>query len=107
MQLVRLSVIGVLALGLAAEPPVFQDPVLKARAARAAAQGIPERDLPPVTQGLVEPPPLAPPEVHVKDTPGYRKSRRVRRAKTRSKVSRSKTARRTTRKPAPKKAPRR
>jgi len=55
----------------------------------------------------VEPPPLAPPEVHVKDTPGYRKSRRVRRAKTRSKVSRSKTARRTTRKPAPKKAPRR
>lgn len=103
MQLVRLSVIGVLALGLAAEPPVFQDPVLKARAARAAAQGIPERDLPPVTQGLVEPPPLAPPEVHLKDTPGYRRSRRARRPKARSKAPRAKTAR----KPAPKAAPRR
>lgn len=106
MQLVRLSIVGILALGLAAESPVFQDPVLKARAARAAAQGIPEQDLPPLTQGLVEPPPLPPPEVHVKDTPGYRRSRRSRRArrsKARAKAPRAKTVR----KPASKTAPRR
>lgn len=107
MPFVRCFAIGALALVLAAESPVFQDPVLKARAARAAAQGIPEGALPPVTQGLVEPPPLAPPEVHLKDTPGYRKSRQVRRAKGRPKAPRSKTAAKGVRKPAPKKAPRR
>ncbi|HEU4950914.1 MAG TPA: hypothetical protein VFT46_03140 [Holophagaceae bacterium] len=48
------------------------DPVLRARAARAAAQGIDERDLPPVPKALVEPPPLPPPETHPKDLPGYR-----------------------------------
>lgn len=44
------------------------DPVLKARSERAAAQGIGEGDLPPLPKGVVEPPPLPPPETHVKDT---------------------------------------
>ena len=44
------------------------DPVLRARAQRASAQGISEGDLPPVPRGIVEPPPLPPPEAHVKDT---------------------------------------
>ena len=48
------------------------DPVLKARVARAAAAGIDERDLPPVPKTLVDPPPLPPPETHPKDMPGYR-----------------------------------
>lgn len=52
------------------------DPVLKARASRAAAQGIDERDLPPVPKALVEPPPLPPPETHPKDRPGYRAKHR-------------------------------
>ena len=43
MPLARLSILGVLALGLAGESPVFQDPVLKARAARAAAQWLRDR----------------------------------------------------------------
>lgn len=58
------------------------DPVLKARTTRAAAQGIDERDLPPVPRSLVEPPPLPPPETHPKDLPGYRaKHRRGRHGK--------------------------
>ncbi len=48
------------------------DPVMKARSERAQAQGIGEGDLPPVPRGIVEPPPLPPPETHVKDTRGYR-----------------------------------
>ena len=52
------------------------DPVLKARLARAAAQGIDERDLPPVPKALVEPPPLPPAETHPKDMPGYRAKHR-------------------------------
>jgi hypothetical protein len=47
---------------------------MKARAQRASAQGISEGDLPPVPRGIIEPPPLPPPEAHVKDT---RKGRRV------------------------------
>ncbi len=53
-----------------------EDPVLKARATRAAAQGIDERDLPPMPKALVEPPPLPPPETHPKDLPGYRAKHR-------------------------------
>ena len=52
------------------------DPVVKARASRALAQGIDERDLPPVPRSLVEPPPLPPPETHPKDMPGYRAKHR-------------------------------
>ncbi len=54
------------------------DPVMKARAQRAAAQGISEADLPPVPKGIVEPPPLPAPEIHPRDTRGYRASRRSR-----------------------------
>ena len=48
------------------------DPVVKARLARAQAQGIEEADLPPVPRGVTEPPPLPPPEIHAKDVPGAR-----------------------------------
>ena len=45
------------------------DPVMKARAQRAQTQGISEADLPPVPRAILEPPPLPPPELHVKDSP--------------------------------------
>ncbi|MFN8011112.1 MAG: hypothetical protein U0P81_06880 [Holophagaceae bacterium] len=54
------------------------DPVMKARAQRAAAQGLAEADLPPVPRGIVEPPPLPAPEIHPRDTRGYKASRRSR-----------------------------
>ena len=63
-----------LAFGLVASAQPQEDPVLRARAQRAAALGIAEGDLPPVPRGIVEPPPLPPPEAHVKDS---RKSRRA------------------------------
>lgn len=69
-----------------------EDPVLKARANRALAQGIDERDLPPVPRTLVEPPPLPPPETHPKDMPGYRaKHRRSRHHRRSGKVRKAKT----------------
>jgi hypothetical protein len=71
----RVLFISSLALSLVATPGPQEDPVLKARAQRAAAQGVSDGDLPPVPRGIVEPPPLPPPEAHVKDT------RRARRAK--------------------------
>ena len=46
------------------------DPVMKARAERAQALGVREGDLPPVPRGIMEPPPLPPPETHRKDTRG-------------------------------------
>ncbi|MBI4913260.1 MAG: hypothetical protein HY823_11020 [Acidobacteria bacterium] len=56
------------ALVAAATPLVPEgDPVVQARAQRAAALNIPEDDLPPVPRGIVEPPPLPPPEIHPKD----------------------------------------
>lgn len=64
------------------------DPVLKARASRAAALGVDERDLPPVPKSLVEPPPLPPPETHPKDMPGYRA--RHRRGRHHGKVRKAK-----------------
>lgn len=70
----RVLFISSLALSLVAAARPQEDPVMKARAQRAAAQGVSEGDLPPVPRGIVEPPPLPPPEAHVKDT---RKGRRV------------------------------
>ena len=70
----RVLFISSLALGLVAAPRPQDDPVMKVRAQRASAQGISEGDLPPVPRGIIEPPPLPPPEAHVKDT---RKGRRV------------------------------
>jgi hypothetical protein len=60
-----------------------EDPVLRARAQRAAAQGVADGDLPPVPRGIVEPPPLPPPEAHVKDLRKARRSKgRAKRGKT-------------------------
>jgi len=60
--------ISSLALSLVASAQPQEDPVMRARAQRASAQGISEGDLPPVPRGIIEPPPLPPPEAHVKDT---------------------------------------
>jgi hypothetical protein len=79
----RVLFISSLAFGLIASAQPQEDPVLRARAQRASAQGISDGDLPPVPRGIVEPPPLPPPEAHVKD------SRKARRAK--GKVKRGKT----------------
>jgi len=62
--------------GLVAAQPIPDDPVLKARSQRAQSQGISEGDLPPVPKGITEPPPLPPPESHVKDTKGYHPKRK-------------------------------
>lgn len=64
----RVLFISSLALSLVAAPRPQEDPVMKARAQRAAAQGVSEGDLPPVPRGIIEPPPLPPPEAHVRDT---------------------------------------
>lgn len=78
----RALVISALALGLVATARGQEDPVLKARAQRAAALGIPDGDLPPLPKGVVEPPPLPPPETHVRDT---RQGRRVKHKAVRKK----------------------
>ncbi len=62
---------------LAAEPP--DDPVMKARQQRSQAQGVEESDLPPVPRGVMEPPPLPPPEIHAKDSPHAQVAKPVRR----------------------------
>jgi hypothetical protein len=59
----RALFISSLALGLVASTHAQEDPVLRARAQRASAQGI------------VEPPPLPPPEAHVKDSRKARKAK--------------------------------
>jgi hypothetical protein len=58
------------------------DPVVAARAQRAAAQGVSEDDLPPVPKGIIEPPPLPPPEIHPKDLRPRRGARRAKGATT-------------------------
>ena len=78
----RVFFITSLALSLVASAQPQEDPVLRARAQRASSQGIADGDLPPVPRGIVEPPPLPPPEAHVKD------NRKARRAK--GKVKRGK-----------------
>lgn len=55
------------------------DPVMKARSQRSQAQGIEESDLPPVPRGVVEPPPLPPPETHAKDSPHAQATKTARR----------------------------
>lgn len=61
---------------------LLDDPVMKARAQRAQAQGINEADLPPMPRSVTEPPPLPPPEIHLKDTRGGRAAKSQRKAKT-------------------------
>lgn len=70
----RVLFVSSLALSLIASSQAQEDPVQRVRAQRAAALGIAEGDLPPVPRGIVEPPPLPPPEAHVKDS---RKGRRA------------------------------
>jgi len=68
-----------IALGLAAAQQAPEDPVMKVRAQRAQVGG--DQDLPPVPRVVLEPPPLPAPEVHIKDTRGYRARRKVKRGK--------------------------
>lgn len=71
----RIVFISSLALSLVASAQPQEDPVMRARAQRASAHGVSEGDLPPVPRGIVEPPPLPPPEAHVKDTRKGKKSK--------------------------------
>ena len=96
----RVLIISSLALSLVAAPQAAEDPVLKARAQR-AAQGGGEGDLPPVPRGVVEPPPLPPPEAHVKDSKASRQAKGKSKKGKKGKASASKA-----KAPAPKaKAP--
>ena len=70
----RALIISGLGLGLLGSAQAQEDPVLRARAQRASPQGISEGDLPPVPRGIIEPPPLPPPEAHVKDSRKARKA---------------------------------
>lgn len=83
---------------LTAQQPT-DDPVMKARAQRASAGA--DQDLPPVPRTVMEPPPLPPPEVHIKDTRGY-KAKRGKKGKAAATTTASKG-----RKPTPKKPVRR
>jgi len=87
----RVLFISSLALSLVASGRPQEDPVMRARAQRASAQGIAEGDLPPVPRGIVEPPPLPPPEAHVKDTrKGKAKSKgKAKKGKSGAKTSKS------------------
>lgn len=93
----RILIFSSLALSLVASAPAQDDPVLRARAQRASAQGISDGDLPPVPRGIVEPPPLPPPEAHVRDIRKARMAKgKVKRGKAVAKkgkplASRSKT----------------
>ena len=79
--MVHASMLGTVAvtLGLLVAQQSPEDPVMKARAQRVQAGDA--QDLPPVPRTVLEPPPLPPPEVHIKDTPGYRAKKQVRKAK--------------------------
>jgi hypothetical protein len=68
------------------------DPVVAARAQRAAAQGLSEDDLPPVPKGIVEPPPLPPPEIHPKDLRPRRGARKAKGASTKKGTASKKPA---------------
>jgi len=72
----RILFISSLALGLMASGQIPGDPVMRVRAQRAAAQGISEGDLPALPKGIMEPPPLPLPELHVKDTRRGRRGHR-------------------------------
>ena len=83
----RALFVSSLALSLLASTQAQEDPVLRARAQRASAQGISDGDLPPVPRGIVEPPPIPPPEAHVKDS---RKARKAKGKKRKSGTRRTK-----------------
>jgi len=85
----RALFVSSLALSLLASTQAQEDPVLRARAQRASTQGISEGDLPPVPRGIVEPPPLPPPEAHVKDS---RKARKAKGKKRKSGTKKTKSS---------------
>ncbi|MDP2876626.1 MAG: hypothetical protein Q8O00_10615 [Holophaga sp.] len=62
-----------MAVGVVVAQPPSDDPVMKVRSQRAAAGS--DLDLPAVPRTVMEPPPLPPPEVNIKDTKGYRGKR--------------------------------
>ncbi len=67
----RVTLISLLATALVGQALPQEDPVMRARAQRTATSG----DLPPVPRGVVEPPPLPPPETHPKDLRGARRAK--------------------------------
>jgi len=99
-----------MACGLLMGQTPSEDPVMRVRAQRAHAQGMNEGDLPPVPKGIIEPPPLPPPEIHVRDM--VRTTRAQKRAAKRTatgprgRVARGRSARRsaTAAKAAPRKS---
>ncbi len=97
------------AFGLLGAQQPLEDPVMKIRGQRAQAGG--DQDLPPVPRTVMEPPPLPPPEVHVKDTRGYRATKGKKGKRGKAGVARKgrdsaakKGAPKGTRAPRPKKA---
>lgn len=84
----RTALISLLATGLVAQALPQEDPVMRARAQRTATSG----DLPPVPRGVVEPPPLPPPETHPKDLRGARRAKasKARKGAPKGKVSKKK-----------------
>ena len=79
---------------LVAAQAVVDDPVMKARSQRAAAQGIQEDDLPPVPRSVMEPPPLPPPEIHAKDLPQSKAAKSAKRGKVSGKRTAAKPGKR-------------
>ncbi|MBI3130982.1 MAG: hypothetical protein HYZ13_06460 [Acidobacteria bacterium] len=81
----HVSFITLVATGLVAQTLPQEDPVMRARAQRAALSL--EGDLPPVPRGVIEPPPLPPPDTHPKDLRGSRgKARNAKARKATSKL---------------------
>lgn len=75
MKIVKMLGMTLAAFGLlAAQVP--EDPVLRARNQRGLSANLSDSDLPPVPRTITEPPPLPPPETHIKDMRGYRRSKR-------------------------------
>ncbi len=81
----RLKWLGafVTAVGILSAQQVADDPVVKVQEQRAQA-GSTDADLPPVPRGIIEPPPLPPPEINMKDLGGGRSSRKASAAKRRA-----------------------
>jgi hypothetical protein len=80
MTLIKHAGVLFLIAGILSAQQAIEDPVMNARALRASTPSH-EDDLPPVPRAILEPPPLPPPVTHVKDTPGYRASRKAKKSK--------------------------
>lgn len=100
MKILRLAIMLPLAIGPLLAFQIPDDPVVNARAQRAAAQGISEGDLPAVPRTIAEPPPLPAPETNYEDTRKGRASR----AKHGRRGRRGKSHKKSATKPASKKS---